>query len=473
MPDTKERHTAKAIQTEVSKKPPLLTPKLDEIKENETLVSSREQSYCMAEVVLKSNKSEEKSALDTFVSVIPVIISLALLAFTVYKYFSDRADQRRQEKNEKSKRRIESIQSAIQEFYLPFQQLREQSSILYGIFAVREKQAAKDNKTTFRTLKHLCSGEALSDPDKAILKEISDVSKKTLSLIDERGHMVDEAAVSSLLGKLAAHIRLLIVAAKGKLNGKEQEARNLVFPLEIDGAIHSNLMRLKERIDQLENPGKPAANVSNKSIIFYNENAISYAASSNKVDMNEVYRRVFGLLRLYDKQYGYVLDAGCGAGRDTKYFVRQGCKVTSFDASEALVSICKKYTYSFCKLDTFDTFSCTYDYDLVWANASLLHLKEEEFYAALKKLSSLMSPAHYSSNRNNLKSAGILYFSIKNISVNSICNPGERDFYQYPSVDVEKYLDEVLDLEKVDVWDSEGGRTEDPSSFKNYLYRKR
>lgn len=40
----------------------------------------------------------------------------------------------------------------------------------------------------------------------------------------------------------------------------------------------------------------------------------------------------------------HILDAGCGSGRDAKYFQSQGHNVTAFDASEEMIKLSTKET---------------------------------------------------------------------------------------------------------------------------------
>lgn len=41
---------------------------------------------------------------------------------------------------------------------------------------------------------------------------------------------------------------------------------------------------------------------------------------------------------------GYILDFGCGSGRDTKYFLEQGFYVDATDGSEEMCHIASNYT---------------------------------------------------------------------------------------------------------------------------------
>lgn len=92
---------------------------------------------------------------------------------------------------------------------------------------------------------------------------------------------------------------------------------------------------------------------------------------------------------------GKVLDAGCGSGRDTMYFVQDGFDATGMDISSGLIQHAKK-EYPVGKFLVGDMRALEFgdaDFDGVWANASLLHYENrgdvlkslQEFYRVLKE----------------------------------------------------------------------------------------
>ena len=58
----------------------------------------------------------------------------------------------------------------------------------------------------------------------------------------------------------------------------------------------------------------------NKTLKYYNKNADNFAKTTINVDFYETQNRFSALL----PEHGYILDFGCGSGRDTKYFLEQG-----------------------------------------------------------------------------------------------------------------------------------------------------
>ncbi|MGB2065821.1 MAG: methyltransferase domain-containing protein, partial [Marinomonas gallaica] len=62
--------------------------------------------------------------------------------------------------------------------------------------------------------------------------------------------------------------------------------------------------------------------------LYYDTFAEDFAKSTLPVDMSALYQRFLPLIPLQ----GHILDAGCGSGRDAKYFQSIGHKVWAFDA---------------------------------------------------------------------------------------------------------------------------------------------
>ncbi len=133
---------------------------------------------------------------------------------------------------------------------------------------------------------------------------------------------------------------------------------------------------------------------------FYNQNATPFFNDTVNVDLSALYQEFLPLLA----KRAHILDAGCGSGRDTHYFLKQGFQVTAFDASEALVKKASEYTGINVSLNTFENFQCKFGtvlFDAIWACASLLHVPSDEITATFNNLAA------------QLKSGGIFYCSFK------------------------------------------------------------
>lgn len=70
-----------------------------------------------------------------------------------------------------------------------------------------------------------------------------------------------------------------------------------------------------------------------KTIDYYNHHAEEFTYSTLNVDMESLYQPFLALL----PENAYVLDLGCGSGRDSLAFKNKGYRVTAIDYSEALV----------------------------------------------------------------------------------------------------------------------------------------
>ena len=70
-------------------------------------------------------------------------------------------------------------------------------------------------------------------------------------------------------------------------------------------------------------------------IDYYNLNAENFIENTQNVDMHHAQDR---FLRLLDENAS-ILDFGCGSGRDTKYFLDKGYRVTATDGS---VELCRR-----------------------------------------------------------------------------------------------------------------------------------
>ena len=132
-------------------------------------------------------------------------------------------------------------------------------------------------------------------------------------------------------------------------------------------------------------------------IHFYDENAEQYAALTVKADMSQTYERFLACM----PKGAHILDAGCGSGRDSLYFMQQGYIVTMLDASSGMCRCAEKLTGQPTLHKTFAEIDFDKQFDGIWACASLLHVHEEEFVHVLSAFC------------RALKDEGILYASWK------------------------------------------------------------
>ena len=132
-------------------------------------------------------------------------------------------------------------------------------------------------------------------------------------------------------------------------------------------------------------------------LAYYNQNARQFADTTLSVDFTATQNRFLKRLPLHAK----ILDFGCGAGRDTKYFLEQGYQVEAIDGSEELCKLAESYTGIPVKHMLFQELCAVDCYDGIWACSSILHLPYQELREVLQKMAKA------------LKSQGIIYESFK------------------------------------------------------------
>jgi len=135
----------------------------------------------------------------------------------------------------------------------------------------------------------------------------------------------------------------------------------------------------------------------NSTLEYYANNARLFFDSTVDKEMHEAYRNFLPLL----PKNSTVLDAGCGSGRDSRYFISQGYRVDAIDASKEMAALASVHINQEVKCLSFDEITQLNVYDGIWAAASLLHLPS----ARLPRTLSTLSAA--------LKDGGILYASFK------------------------------------------------------------
>lgn len=119
--------------------------------------------------------------------------------------------------------------------------------------------------------------------------------------------------------------------------------------------------------------------MNNKTIEFYNNNAVDFLRRTEKAEMHDLQDQFLGKLKVN----ATILDLGCGSGRDSLYFLNNGFDVTMVDASQAMCAAAGKLTGKTVINGDFLTFNADKKFDGVWACASLLHLKRTEIPEAI------------------------------------------------------------------------------------------
>lgn len=138
-------------------------------------------------------------------------------------------------------------------------------------------------------------------------------------------------------------------------------------------------------------------NMNNETVRYYDTNACSYYEDTADADVS-VLRRIFiGYL----KPGSLILDFGCGSGRDTKAFLKEGIRVDAIDGSMELCRLAEKNTGVPVRHMMFQQLDESCRYDGIWACASILHLQSGELADVLQRM------------KTALKDEGVAYLSFK------------------------------------------------------------
>ena len=195
--------------------------------------------------------------------------------------------------------------------------------------------------------------------------------------------------------------------------------------------------------------------MNDKTIEYYNENAKQFVDTTVNVEFHHMQNRF--LEKLQDG--AYILDFGCGSGRDTKYFLEQDYRVDAIDGSAELCKLASELTGIEVKHMYFQELSEVEKYDGIWACSSILHLALNDLEDVMKRM------AHA------VKTNGIIYTSFK-YGIFS----GERNgryFTDMTENTFEELLQKIPGLEVEEQWitsDVRPGRGEE--KWLNLILRK-
>ena len=135
----------------------------------------------------------------------------------------------------------------------------------------------------------------------------------------------------------------------------------------------------------------------NNTLDFYNNNSKAYIESTLSVDMSHLYKDFLN----YIPKASYILDLGCGSGRDSLEFIEKGYNVTAVDGSKELSLAASKIIGKEVICSRFEDLKLKERFRGVWACASLLHVNKDNILDVIKNISS------------NLKTHGVFYMSFK------------------------------------------------------------
>ena len=193
--------------------------------------------------------------------------------------------------------------------------------------------------------------------------------------------------------------------------------------------------------------------MNKKTLAFYNEHTNDFVEGTVTIDFHEVQDRFLQ----YVKEGSYLLDFGCGSGRDTKYFLDKGYLVDAIDGSIELCKYASQLTGIDVKHMYFEDFDVVDMYDAIWASASLLHCQYDALEGMFEKI------------YQALKKDGIFFSSFKYGKYQGYRN--ERYFTDLDEEEFEKFIEGKFEI--LEQWISEDSRKDVDQLWLNTIVRKK
>lgn len=196
----------------------------------------------------------------------------------------------------------------------------------------------------------------------------------------------------------------------------------------------------------------------NETLKYYDENASKYCEQTINTDMSEAYTRFIAFLT----DGACILDFGCGSGRDSKYFLSKGYKVTAIDGSSEMCKLTSNYIGQKVNCMDFSELSDKSLYDGIWVCSSIVHVEKEKLPDILNKIV------------DSLKVGGIIYTCFKNGSGFEI-KEGKYYNYMTPEEFIGVLKEFVPNAELIDSYSNEtykGTVGKSSSNWINFLVKR-
>lgn len=127
----------------------------------------------------------------------------------------------------------------------------------------------------------------------------------------------------------------------------------------------------------------------NTTLSFYNNNAQSYADTSNTVSMQKELNDFISRLPQRDDRLK-LLEIGAGSGRDLTYMLSQGFDLTAIEPSQEMCKIIKENTGITPLQEKAEELNFYQNFDGIYAVASLLHISKENLPDVFKRISAAL-----------------------------------------------------------------------------------
>lgn len=194
----------------------------------------------------------------------------------------------------------------------------------------------------------------------------------------------------------------------------------------------------------------------NNTLGYYDSHADEFYKSTVNAEFAIIQERFLAKLR----KGSYILDFGCGSGRDTKVFLEKGYRVDAVDGSRELCRLAAEYTGIKIRNMLFQELSEEDRYNGIWACSSILHLPVNELAGVMRRMVIA------------LKENGIIYTSFKYGTFSGERN--ERYFTDMTETAFAELLSEIDGLEVEEQWITPDVRPERrEEKWLNLILRKR
>ena len=186
------------------------------------------------------------------------------------------------------------------------------------------------------------------------------------------------------------------------------------------------------------------------SISYYDKNSKDFFDRTINANVQDLYQK---FLKYVPKQ-GRILDAGCGVGRDSKFFLSNRYEVLAFDGSLEMVKLTSNLLGKDALHMLFQDMNFSGEFDAIWANASLLHVPYENLRKVIEAFHKALIPS------------GILYASFKYGT--SMRQTEDRIFFDMDEANIDPYLKGLF--VPLEIWKSADTRSKvAPSPDKSWL----
>ena len=196
---------------------------------------------------------------------------------------------------------------------------------------------------------------------------------------------------------------------------------------------------------------------------YYDDNAVEFACQTVSIDMHDLYTLFINQLPQRDTQY--ILDVGCGSGRDANYFAKQGYDVTAIDASAGLIQWAQKHhmssRISWVHLDfsSIEKQAWENTFTGIWACASLLHVPFLELFFIIKSL------------LKTLTDDGVMYLSFKYGEGERVDE--ERFFCDMDELRWKTIVATIPQVIEYDIWLSADKRADSKNAWFNVMIKQK